>query len=54
MDLSKAFDCINHGLLLAKLSTYGLNSDALQLIRSYLTNRKQRVRLTAPIAVGRK
>ena len=43
MDLSKAFDCGNHGLLLAKLSACGLNSDAVQLIRSYITNRKQRV-----------
>ena len=38
MDLSKAFDCVNHGLLIAKLSAYGLDMDALQLIRSYLTN----------------
>ena len=47
MDLSKAFDCVNHGLLLAKLSAHGLNSDALQLIRSYLTNRKQRVKINS-------
>ena len=47
MDLSKASDCVNHGLLLAKLSAYALNSDALQLIRSYLTNRKQRVNISS-------
>ena len=47
MDLSKAFDCGNHGLLLAKVSAYGLNSDALQLIRSYITNRKQRVKINS-------
>ena len=45
MGLSKAFDCVNHGLLIAKLSAYGLNMDALQLIRSYLTNRQQRVKI---------
>ena len=47
MDLSKAFDCVNHGLLIAKLSAYGLNMDALQLIRSYLTNRQQRVKINS-------
>ena len=47
MDLSKAFDCVNNGLLLAKLSAGGGNSDALQLIRSYLTNRKQRVKINS-------
>ena len=45
MDL-KALDCVNHGLLLAKLSAYGLNSNALQLIKYYITNRKQRVKIT--------
>ena len=47
MDLSKAFDCVNHGLLIAKLSPYGLNKDALQLIRSYLSNRQQRVKINS-------
>ena len=47
MDLSKAFDCVNHGLLIAKLSAYGLNKDALQLIRSYLSNRQQRVKINS-------
>ena len=45
MDLSKAFDCANHGLLIAKLSAYGLTMDVLQLIRSYLSNRQQRVKI---------
>jgi len=43
MDLSKAFDCINHELLLAKLHAYGLSKPALKLIQSYLSRRKQRV-----------
>ena len=47
MDLSKAFDCVNHDLLIAKLSAYGLNMDALQLIRSYLSNRQQRVKINS-------
>ena len=39
MDLSKAFDTLNHGLLIAKLSAYGFEHDALKFIYSYLTNR---------------
>ena len=35
-DLSKAFDTINHELLLAKLHSYGFNSNSLLLIKSYL------------------
>ena len=45
MDLSKAFETINHDLLIAKLGAYGLETDALRYMKSYLTNRKQRVRV---------
>ena len=38
-DLSKAFDCLSHELLLAKLHAYGFSIAALRLIHSYLTNR---------------
>ena len=43
MDLSKAFDCLNHKLLIAKLNADGFSPSALRLIHSYLSERKQRV-----------
>ena len=42
MDLSKAFDTINHDLLLAKLYMYGFDKNTLRLLKSYLTERWQR------------
>ena len=44
-DLSKAFDCLNHELLIAKLNAYGFSRSALLFIHSYLTDRKQRVKV---------
>ena len=45
MDLSKAFDCLLHGLLRAELNAYGLSAGAVDLLDSYLSNRQQRVKL---------
>ena len=45
MDLSKAFDCLPHNLLLAKLKAYGLTDHSINLLRNYLSNRRQRVKI---------
>ena len=45
MDLSKAFDCIPHDLLMAKLYTFGLYMDAITFIYSYMKRRKQGVKI---------
>ena len=42
MDLSKAFDILNHDLLIAKLEAYGLSENSLNYIQSYLGNCLQR------------
>ena len=45
MDLSKAFDTINQDLMIAKLETYGISTNALLFMLSYLKNRSQRVNI---------
>ena len=45
MDLSKAFDCLPHGLIVKKLEGYLFNQDSCTLLRSYLENRTQRVKI---------
>ena len=41
-DLSKAFDCLNHNLHIAKMEAYGFDNSALSYIYNYLKDRKQR------------
>ena len=50
MDLSKAFDCIRHDLLIAKLFAYGFNDNSLVFIYSYLKRREQCVRINNVMA----
>ena len=45
MDLSKAFDCIEHELLVAKLNAYGFSKKTQLMIDNYISGRKQRVKL---------
>ena len=47
MDLSKAFDTINHQLLIAKLNAYGFSDSALEIILSYLSDRWQRTKVNS-------
>ena len=44
-DFSKAFDCIDRELLIAKLHAYGFNNSSLSFIYSYLSERKQRTKI---------
>ena len=41
LDLSKAFDCLSHFILLYTLRFYGINQMAYNLMKNYLENRKQ-------------
>ena len=49
MDLSKAFDTINHELLIAKLQAYGFSTDVLEVLLSYLQGRVPQGSVFGPI-----
>ena len=44
-DLSKAFDCVKHDLLIAKMHAYNSDYNVLALIHSYLSEHKQRTKI---------
>ena len=45
MDLSKAYDCISHELLIAKLECYGLDEISLKLTLNYISHREQMTKM---------
>lgn len=47
LDLKKAFDLVDHSILLKKLSDYNFSSSSLKMIESYLSDRQQRVKLNS-------
>ena len=47
IDLSKAYDCLPHDLLVAKFEAYGIDKTGLSLIYDYLSNRKQRTKINS-------
>ena len=50
LDMSKAFDSVNHDTLILKLQDVGISSDTLQWFRSYLSNRSQVVRIYSTLS----
>ena len=50
VDLSKVLDCLQRDLILAKLNAYGFGYKSLQLISSFLSNRKYRTKINSSLA----
>ena len=46
MDLSKTFDYLPHNIILSKLSAYCLSENAVLLLKSYLSDRKQQIKIS--------
>ena len=52
VDLSKAFDCLDHELLIAKLSAYGFDRQSLNFIWDYLKIGSKELRLVISLVLG--
>ena len=53
LDFSRAFDTVNHVILLRKIERYGVRGIALQLLSSYLKNRQQTVEIRGKVSSTR-
>ena len=53
-ELFKGFDCLHHGLLIAKLDAYGLDIKSVKLNQQYLSNRKQMVNIRNAYSLWKK
>ena len=53
VDLKKAFDTLDHEILLMKLEIYGIKGPALSLLRSYLANRTQKCQINGSTSYER-
>ena len=54
LDLKKAFDTIDHSILLSKLELYGITGNALSMMRSYLSGRNKKCQLGDKMSTARR
>ena len=50
INLSKAFDCVDHNLIIAKLNPYGFEKQSINFIYSYLIKRKQKTKVDSVVS----